>query len=250
MSLFPGDWIIPDWPAPSAVRAAVSGRQGGVSQGAYASLNLGDHVGDAPEAVAENRQRLRTWLPAEPRWLRQIHGVTVVDAEVVRHPPEADGSVTRLPGVVCAVLVADCLPVLLCDDAGSVVGVAHGGWRGLAAGVLEQTLDRMAVAPASLMAYLGPAIGPEHFQVGDEVRSAFLEGHPEAASAFCAQIPGKWLGNLYELARQRLIAAGVRRIHGGSRCTFAEADRFYSYRREGATGRMAALIWLESAAGE
>jgi polyphenol oxidase len=235
--------IIPDWPAPANVRAFVTTRAGGVSSGPYASLNLGDQVGDDPAAVAENRRRLRAHLPAAPRWLRQVHGTRCIDAAPARTNEEADGAFARQPGIVCAVLSADCLPVLLCDTAGTVVAAAHAGWRGLAAGVIETTVRSMNVPAAQLMAWLGPAIGPENFAVGADVRAAFIAHDPQAGSAFTRQANGQWHGDLYRLARQRLAALDVRRIAGGDFCTVRDAPRFFSYRRDGVTGRMASLIW-------
>jgi YfiH family protein len=221
-------------------------RAGGVSQGPWASFNLGDHVGDDPSHVAANRVRLRGQLPAEPVWLRQVHSARVV--ELGREPdPEADAVFTHESGQACAVLTADCLPVLFCDRAGSVVAAAHAGWRGLAGGVLESTVAAMQVAPEGILAWMGAAIGPQAFEVGDDVRVAFIDQHPEAAAAFLphpAGLPGKWLADIYRLARIRLQRAGVEAVHGGGHCTFNEADRFYSYRRDGVTGRMAALVWL------
>ena len=220
-------------------------REGGVSSPPWDSFNLGDHVGDDAAQVAENRARLRVQLPAEPAWLKQIHGATVVDAgsDVLT----ADASVTRQAGCVCAVLTADCLPVLFCDRAGRVVAAAHAGWRGLAQGVLEATVAAMQVPPGEVLAWMGAAIGPHAFEVGDDVRLAFVTQHPEAAAAFVPDpsgVPGKWLADIYQLARIRLNRVGVHAIYGGGRCTFNEADRFYSYRRDGVTGRMASLIWL------
>jgi YfiH family protein len=248
-------FITPDWPAPARVRALVTTRAGGVSLGPYASFNLGDHVGDDPGAVAENRARLRRCLPAGPVWLRQVHGAEVVEADTAEGVPEADGAVARKPGTVCAVLTADCLPVLFCDQAGSVVGAAHAGWRGLAGGVLEAVVRAIGVPAGRLMAWLGPAIGPQAFEVGEEVRQVFVAQDPEALKAFAPHsVPGpqssacgtqKWLADIYLLARQRLGRAGVPQVYGGGFCTFTEAGRFYSYRRDGATGRMASLIWLE-----
>ncbi|HSO07241.1 MAG TPA: peptidoglycan editing factor PgeF, partial [Pelomicrobium sp.] len=192
--------IVPDWPAPRRVRALFTTRAGGVSQGSYASLNLGDHVGDAPARVAENRARLCAHLPAEPRWLTQVHGTVVAQVDERDFEPTADGAVARAPDVVCAVLVADCLPVLLCDTDASVVAVAHAGWRGLAAGVVEQTVAATATDPARLLAWLGPAIGPDSFEVGDDVRDAFLARDAQAVFAFAPRDNGKWLANLYLLA--------------------------------------------------
>jgi YfiH family protein len=236
--------IFPDWPAPAGVHALTTLRSGGVSQGPYADWNLADHVGDAPEAVRENRRRLRERfrLPAEPAWLGQVHGGTVVNAARIR-APEADGSYATQAGVVCAVLTADCLPVLLCSQDGQRVAAVHAGWRGLAGGVLEAALE--ALGPGDHLAWLGPAIGPVAFEVGPEVRNAFLSFQPAAAAAFQETRPGHWLADLYGLARLRLAARGVDAVYGGEHCTFREAERFYSYRRDGVTGRMASLIWRE-----
>lgn len=239
------DCIFPDWPAPAGVRAFVTTRTGGVSVGRYASLNLADHVGDDPAAVGENRRRLRAHLPSEPHWLTQVHGTTVVRAEAAVEGAEADAAFTRQAGRVCAVLTADCLPVLLCNDVGTVVAVAHAGWRGLAGGVVEAAVRATNEPPARLLAWLGPAIGPQSFEVGAEVRAAFLAHSAEASAAFAAQENGKWLADLYRLATQRLNALGVERVFGGGFCTFNEAERFYSYRRDKATGRMATLVWIE-----
>ncbi|MCU0841883.1 MAG: peptidoglycan editing factor PgeF [Thiobacillaceae bacterium] len=248
----PPDWIRPDWPAPANVRARVTTRAGGVSKPPYDSLNPAAHVGDAPEDVAENRRILRAGLPAEPLWLTQVHGVAVADADHDAPGVEADAALARSPGRVCAVLTADCLPVLFCDQSGTVVAAAHAGWRGLAAGVLEATVRAMAVTPSHVLVWLGPAIGPEAFEVGEEVRQAFIEQNPLAAVAFRPALPGtldeaprKWLADLYVLARVRLAALGVEQVHGGGECTYTDAARFYSYRRDGRTGRMAALVWLE-----
>ncbi len=239
--------IVPDWPAPARVKSLMTTRAGGVSLAPWVGLNLGDHVGDDPARVAANRVQLAHYLPGEPGWLRQVHSARAV--ELGREPnPEADASFTREPGQVCAVLTADCLPVLFCDRAGSVVAAAHAGWRGLAGGVLEAAVAAMQVPPDQVLAWMGAAIGPQAFEVGDEVRQAFVNRHPEAAAAFVPQpAPGKWLADIYQLARIRLNRIGVQAIHGGGRCTFSEADSFYSYRRDGATGRMASLIWLEQA---
>lgn len=236
--------IRPDWPAPAWVRACMTTRAGGVSPAPWASFNLGDHVGDDPAHVAANRAQLRALLPAEPVWLTQVHGTRV--AELGRDTDfRADACVARAGGQVCAVLTADCLPVLFCDRAGRVVAAAHAGWRGLAAGVLEATVSAMRVPPGEILAWMGAAIGPQAFEVGDEVRAAFVAQHAAAASAFVSHAPGKWLADIYALARLRLGAVGVHAVHGGGRCTFGEADAFFSYRRDGVTGRMAALVWLE-----
>lgn len=240
--------LTPDWAAPPGVHAASTTRQGGVSKPPFQSLNLGLRSGDAAEAVAENRRRLEEALdlPAGPHWLAQVHGTEVVRAEAIRpDETEADAALTARPGVVCAVLSADCLPVLLCDRAGTVVAAAHAGWRGLAAGVLENTVAAMGRAGPDLLAWLGPAIGPTAFEVGEEVREAFLAADPGAGPAFRPTPRGRWLADLYTLARRRLAACGVEQIHGGGFCTFTDQERFHSYRRDGASGRMASLIWME-----
>lgn len=239
-------WITADWPAPAGVRAGVTTRLGGVSQGPYASLNLASHVGDAPAAVAENRARLcqALRLPSDPIWLNQVHGTQVcTDAAP---GTTADASLSRQTGQVCVVLTADCLPVLLCDRAGTVVAAAHAGWRGLAAGVVAETLTRMAVDPANVLAWLGPAIGPQAFEVGNEVRAAFLDLASDYAQAFADHTPGKWRMDLYTAARLQLAGLGVTRVFGGGYCTYSDAARFYSYRREQQTGRMASLIWIST----
>jgi YfiH family protein len=238
------DCLTPDWPAPANVHALQTLRGGGVSPAPWASWNLGDHVGDEPARVAANRAALRARLPAEPAWLQQVHGTLTVDAAKTAKTAVADAAFSRQPGVVCVVMTADCLPVLFCDRAGSVVAAAHAGWRGLLAGVLENTLAAMRVAPGEVIAWLGPAIGPAHFEVGDEVRAAFVGNAAGAASEFRAHTAGKWLCDLPGLARQRLRAAGVDSIHGGGECTYADRERFFSYRRDGVTGRMASLVWL------
>ena len=244
------DWIGPDWPAPPGVRALVTTRAGGVSRGAYAGLNLGLGSGDIAGDVARNRASLRERLPAEPLWLRQVHGIAVAEAGGAEGVPEADAAFARRPGLVCAVLSADCLPLLLCDEDGAVVAAAHAGWRGLCAGVIEATLRAMDRPPEALLAYLGPAIGPAAYEVGAEVRAAFIAaeagGDARAEAAFVPGKPGKFYADLYALARQRLARCGVQRIHGGGYCTYTERERFYSHRRDGATGRMASLIWMES----
>lgn len=240
------DWIIPEWPAPSRVRAVATTRLGGVSRPPFDTLNLGAHVGDDPQAVAANRARLAAALalPEAPRWLDQVHGSAVAEAGGVVSRCEADASHTAAPGVVCAVLTADCLPVLLCDRAGTRVAAAHGGWRGLAGGVLEAAVAAMGVPGQDLLAWLGPAIGPGAFEVGGEVREAFLAADPGAEGAFRPSAGGRWLADLYELARRRLARCGVSGVYGGGFCTYRDRERFYSYRRDGRTGRMASLIWL------
>jgi YfiH family protein len=211
-------------------------------------MNPADHVGDAATAVGANRQRLARVLdlPAAPVWLRQVHGITVIDAADAPAAPQADAAFSCRPGVVCAVLTADCLPLLLCNRAGTVVAAAHAGWRGLAAGVVEQSVAALDVAPGQLLAWLGPAIGPAAYTVGEEVREAFIRHDPRAAAAFAPAPGGGWLADLYRLARQRLAACGIDAVFGGGRCTFTEAQDFFSYRRDGVTGRMATLIWLEN----
>ena len=237
------DWIVPDWPAPANVKAFITTRAGGSSIGPYSGLNLGLRTDDDPLAVEANRRRLRAALPGEPKWLRQVHGCDVVDADALAGVPEADAAVARSANTVCAVLVADCIPVLLADRAGSAVAIAHAGWRGLARGVLERVMERLDRPPGDVLAYLGPGIGPGAFEVGADVRDAFLAGDAQAEAAFRPRSPGKWMADLFLLARQRLARCGVTRIHGGDLCTHSDPRRFYSYRRDGATGRMAALIW-------
>lgn len=220
----------PGWKAPPNVRALVTTRA------------FGDMARGAP-----GRQVLPMHVPQEPVWLRQVHGIQVVDADATRHggaEPEADAAVARESGTVCAVLIADCMPVFFADVAGTAVGVAHAGWRGLCAGVLEATLTALATPAGKVLAWLGPAIGARVYEVGDEVREAFVAADSAASAAFVAARPGHWLLDLYAVARQRLQAAGVARIHGGGFCTYTEAARFFSYRRDRGTGRMAALIWL------
>lgn len=239
------EWVLPDWPAPATVRAMQTTRRGGCSVAPWDSLNLGDHVGDDPACVLVNRARLRSRLPGEPAWLKQVHGTQVVEAMPGVSPViEADAAFARQSGAVCVVMTADCLPVLFCNRAGTVVAAAHAGWRGLQAGVLEATIAAMAVAPGELLTWLGPAIGPARFEVGDEVRAAFIGSNPGAAEAFVPSSPGKWLADIYLLAKHRLRAAGLTSIHGGGLCTVSDGERYFSYRRDGVTGRMATLIWL------
>ena len=235
-------WITPDWPAPDGVKALSTLRTGGQGQGVYASFNLGAHVGDEPARVMENRRRLRELLPSEPIWLSQVHGTSVVNADA---PDDlnADASVSKRAGVVCAVMTADCLPILLCDRAGSQVAAVHAGWRGLAGGVVEAAVQ--AFAGDELMAWLGPAIGPQAFEVGDEVRQAFLEKLDRCDGAFRPSQNNRWLADLYALARLELQKLGVDAVYGGEYCTFSDPERFFSHRRDGQTGRMATLIWRE-----
>lgn len=237
------DWLTPDWPAPSRVRACVTTRAGGVSLAPFDSLNLGDHVGDDPQAVAENRRRLIERLGCNPAWLQQVHSADVVEADPAA-VAVADASWTATPGRACAVLTADCLPALFCDRAGSRVAAAHAGWRGLAGGVLENTVAALGVPAGELLAWLGPAIGPQSFEVGAEVREAFLAQHAQAGEAFSAsRNAGRFMADLYALARIRLAAIGVTAVHGGGLDTFSD-PRFFSYRRVPRSGRLASLIWL------
>lgn len=240
------DWILPDWPAPAHVKALITSRNGGVSLGPFASFNLGVRTGDDPAAVAANRAQLRRLLPQEPKWLAQMHGATVIEADGIESPPRADASIARRPGTVCAIMIADCVPVLFTDREGTLVAAAHAGWRGLASGVLENTIRTIGIAPAELLAYMGPGIGPHAFEVGADVRDAFLARDARAATAFAPCRPDKWLADLYALARQLLGRAGVKQVYGGGLCTVSDARRFFSYRRDKTTGRMAALIWREA----
>ena len=266
---FPGhdSVIVPDWPAPARVRAASTHREGGLSRGPYASLNLSTGVGDDERTVARNRRILAKMLdlPAEPLWLRQVHGTRVLDLDehdqsagtqrsgrpsaepssLSSKPPAADGAVTSRPGQPCVVLTADCLPVLLCNTSGTRVGVAHAGWRGLAGGVLESALRRMQVDPGDLLAWVGPGIGPRAYEVGGEVLEQFAANDPDAAQCFTANSNGRWQADLYGLARRRLRAAGVKAVFGGGWCTHTESERFFSYRRKAPCGRMATVIWLD-----
>lgn len=241
--------LIPEWRVPRAVRAAFTLRTGGVSAAPFESLNVGAHVGDSPAAVAENRRRVRARLnlPAEPAWLEQVHGTRVADLDVqgedARAP--ADAVVTRQAGRVCAVQVADCMPVLLAARHASAVAVAHAGWRGLAAGVLEATVAQLGAGAGELAAWLGPAISVRHFEVGAEVRAVFLAADPGSSAAFAPNARGRWQCDLVALARRRLTALGVTEVSGGSWCTYDDPARFFSFRRDGRCGRMAALIWLE-----
>jgi hypothetical protein len=235
----------PDWPAPHNVRVFVTER--GTRDSRYGSLNLATHVGDEPDRVVANRARLRNalTLPAEPTWLEQVHGARVLDLDRDAVAP-ADGAVTARAGVVCAVLTADCLPVALCDRAGRRIGVAHAGWRGLLAGVLPAAVAALATEPEDVLAWLGPAIGPAAYEVGADVRTAFVARHPKAECRFAPNARGRWQADLYGLARDSLAGAGVRAIFGGELCTFTEATRFFSHRREGPCGRMATLAWIEA----
>jgi len=238
------DLILPEWPAPANVRAFSTTRTGGVSQAPWNSLNLGYHCGDNPHHVEQNRQSLLARLPSEPRWLKQVHGIDVVTWDGASATEAgADAIIAIAPDQVCAVLTADCLPVLFCDSHGSMVAAAHAGWRGLVSGVLEATVAAMECEASHLMAWLGPAIGPQAFEVGDDVHAAFVGQNNDNAMAFKAH--GKrWLADLYLLARLALTRVGVRQVYAGDYCTYSDADRFFSYRRDGETGRMASVIWL------
>lgn len=243
----PESLIVPEWRVSDRVGAACSTRRGGVSRAPFDSLNLGGHTGDDPAAVAENRRLFQAaaGMPDAPRWLNQVHGREVVHVTGPAEPVEADAAWTDRPGRVCAVLVADCLPVLLAAADGACVGVAHAGWRGLSRGVLESLIDAMPARVETLQAWLGPAIGREAFEVGGEVRDAFLSADPGCGQAFRPSPAGRWLADLYALAARRLTRAGIGDVRGGGFCTFTDAERFYSYRRDGRTGRMAAAIWLK-----
>jgi YfiH family protein len=244
----PLEWLTPQWPAPPGVRALSSWRGGGVSGAPFESLNLGGHVGDRPEAVAENRRRLcaAVRLPGDPVWLSQQHGAGVLDLDAPGATGGvADASVTRRPGRVCAILTADCLPILIAMDSGGAVAAIHAGWRGLAAGVIEAAVQAVAGPPRSLLAWLGPGIGRAHFEIGSEVREALLSDDPAAGHAFEPNARGRYLADLALLARRRLERLGIERIYGGDACTYASQERYFSHRRDGRTGRQASLIWLE-----
>ncbi|MDD2892779.1 MAG: peptidoglycan editing factor PgeF [Halothiobacillaceae bacterium] len=246
-------FIIPDWPRPPDVRAVQTTRNGGVSGAPYASLNLATHVGDDPAHVQANRQKLRTVLalPSEPRWLEQVHGIEVHLAShenTPPHAPRADAAYTDQAGIVLAIMTADCLPVLLASRDGQEIAAAHAGWRGLLGGVLEASLSHFRAPPTEIIAWLGPAISQAAFEVGDEVRTAFMQHDPAAHSAFVPSPrsehrAGHWQADLYSLARQRLAASGLQNVYGGELCSYSDSVNFYSYRREATTGRMASLIW-------
>lgn len=238
-------WIKPDWPAPANVCSWSTTRAGGVSKGHYDSLNLGLHVDDEVDAVLANRQRLKEALGYQRiAWLNQVHGTQVVKA-TTQQLLDADAVWTDEREVACVVMTADCLPVLFCDKAGQFVAAAHAGWRGLVNGVLEATVAQLPVANDQLMAWLGPAIGPDKFEVGQEVREAFMAHSEEAGLCFkVSHHQGRYLADIYQLAKQRLIGMGITAIYGGNLCTVSDEERFYSYRRQAVTGRMASLIWL------
>jgi len=236
--------IYPDWPAPAGVRAVSSTRLGGYSRPPWEGLNLGDHVGDDPSAVGANRRQLfqLIGMPESACWMQQVHGAKVVPAS--SQTCEADASITGEPEKMCAVMTADCLPLLLCNIQGSQVAAVHAGWRGLAAGVIENTLDGFDCPPQDILVWLGPAIGPSAFEVGSEVRQTFIQQDPQAAHAFESSRKDHWLADIYQLAKLRLSRKGVQQVFGGDYCTYSDAKRFFSFRRDGQTGRMASLIWL------
>lgn len=239
--------ITPDWPVPAAIRAISSTRLGGVSQPPYDSLNLGFHVDDKPETVLANRQHLKILanLPAEPLWLEQVHGTRVIDSNEWRANCEADAIYSAQPSHVCAIMTADCLPVLFCNRQGTQVAAAHAGWRGLLGGILYHTIKQFHGEPSDILVWLGPAIGPKQFEVGKEVFDAFTECYPEADAAFKATDDTHYLADIYQLAQQQLNNLGIDAIYGGTHCTMTESEHFFSYRRDGVTGRMASLIWIE-----
>jgi polyphenol oxidase len=242
--------IRPEWAAPSNVQAAFTLRTGGVSVAPFDTLNVGMHVGDSPSAVAENRRIVREQLalPGEPAWLEQQHGTHVIDLD--SEPTgsglglRGDACITRARGRICVIQVADCMPVLFANRSGTAIAAAHAGWRGLAGGVLDATLRALACKPSEVSTWLGPAISQKHFEVGDEVRAAFVSRDASTAGAFIRNAAGRWQCDLYALARQQLTALGVSSVGGGSFCTFADPQRFFSYRRDGRCGRMAALLWM------
>ena len=238
------DFIIPDWPSPANVKAIQTTRLGGYSVAPHGSLNLGLHVQDDGLAVAKNRKLLSDYLPSEPVWLNQVHGVEVIDATKSLCVQDADASFSKNKNVVCVTMTADCLPVLLCNQQGTAVASIHAGWRSLCDGVIEATIKMMGVEPEELMAWLGPAIGPDAFEVGSEVREAFIAQDAQADQAFKAY-GDKWLGDLYGIAKQRLNKQGLNKIYGGGECTYSNPSRYFSFRRDGLTGRMATMIWFE-----
>lgn len=243
MSDLSGSLLLPDWPTPAHVRACVTTREGGVSLAPFDTFNLGGHVGDNPAAVAENRSRLGELYGIKPAWLSQVHGIEVVEANPLQQPA-ADASWSSTPGIACTVMTADCLPALFTDRAGTRVAAAHAGWRGLANGVLEATVASLEVPAQNVLVWLGPAIGPSSFEVGGEVRDAFVAQHPAASVAFVPGArPGKLMADIYALARLRLAAIGVTGVYGGGLCTVTD-ERWFSYRRSARTGRFASLVWL------
>jgi YfiH family protein len=235
--------IIPEWPAPSNVHAIQTTRQGGCSDVPFESLNLGAHVQDHPITVVNNRKLLDQFVPSEPVWLNQVHGTNVVDAALSSCVQDADASFTTESNVVCVTMTADCLPVLLCNKQGTAVAAIHAGWRSLCDGVIENTVLAMGIKADDLLAWLGPAISPDAFEVGAEVRQAFIEKDTNATLAFKPHAD-KWLANLYLLATQRLNKVGIKAIYGGGDCTYSSPERYFSFRRDGMTGRMATMIWM------
>lgn len=252
MTEYPLRFITPDWPAPANVRAAVSTRKGGGSKAPYDSFNLAQHVGDDPAHVAANRTLLiqQLALPGEPQWLQQVHGTVLLDLESRADNNEADGSYTREANKVCTVLTADCLPILMCTRAGDRVAALHAGWRGLAAGILQQGVAAMTADASELLVWLGPAIGPDKFEVGEDVYREFCATSHEADAAFVSAGEARWYADLYQLARMQLRVLGVDQVFGGSFCTYSDKERFFSFRRDDTTGRMASLIWLTRESGE
>lgn len=240
------DWLPANWPAPPSVQAGITLRTGGVSAAPYASWNLGDHVGDDTAAVAENRRRLAAYMPAEPSWLQQVHGCEVLNADESKPSACADSVYSQRENTVCAVMTADCLPVLFCDLQGTEIAAAHAGWRGLAAGVLGATIKHFHAAPENIIAWLGPAIGPQAFEVGPDVLDVFAQKTPDAERAFHQGQGDRLLADIYQLARLDLAKQGVVKVFGGGFCTYTDDDRFFSYRRDGVTGRMASCIWIDS----
>lgn len=250
------NWLTPDWPAPSNIKVVTTTRIGGVSKGAFDSMNLAGHVEDDPQAVQANRAILKEQLrlPGDPCWLAQVHGTNIVSVMETKTGAgvrsgigiEADGVYSLQPGEVCAVLTADCLPVLICDKAGTRIAAVHAGWRGLLAGVVEAALEKLGIPGSETIVWLGPAIGPNAFEVGEEVRNQFIERDPLTEAAFQQVSSGQWLMDIVQIASIRLMKKGVNQVYGGSWCTFTDRERFYSYRRDGVTGRMASLIWMAS----
>lgn len=242
-----GGILTPNWPAPPGIRACSTTRLGGVSLPPYNSLNLGLHVDDDPETVQTNRQRLKTLagLPSDPIWLEQVHGTRVIESSDWHSACEADAIYSRQSGHVCAIMTADCLPVLFCDRQGQQVAAAHAGWRGLLNGILQHSVEQFDGQRSDIFAWLGPAIGPQQFEVGTEVYSAFYQRFPEAEMAFKRVDAEHYLADIYLLARQQLHRLGINAIYGGEHCTVSDSERFFSYRRDGVTGRMASLIWIE-----
>jgi hypothetical protein len=239
-------FIYPDWPAPESIQAVSTSRHGGLSQSPYNTLNLGDHVGDDIDTVTKNRERLAATgrLPNAPLWLNQVHGTDVVIADSWQHGDNGDAISSCSPNQVCAIMTADCLPILLCNKQGDQVAAIHAGWRGLAAGIVEKTLRHFNCLPNEIIAWLGPAIGPQKFEVGHDVFEAFTLTSPTASKAFQQIDSEHFLADIYLLAKQRLNAYGIHAIFGGDRCTVSEPEHFFSYRRDGITGRMASMIWI------